>query len=93
MSRIRVTRQLKEVLLDALAHKFVLLIVCEEFDQSLYCMSTLFVSNNVCNVFMKSLHYFESLSIVTDTKKFLYHVISVLMGDELRKLHVKSLND
>ncbi len=56
-------------------------------------MSTLFISNNVCNVFMKSLHYFESLSIVTDTEKFLYHVIGVLMGDQLRKLHVKSLNN
>lgn len=83
MGRIRVTRKQQKVLLYAFAHQFVLFIVGEKLYQSLDRVGALLVPNDVCDILMKPLHHFQSLSVVANTEKFLNHVIRIFMGDEV----------
>lgn len=81
MSGIRMTTKLEKVLSNTLAHELILLIICKKFYQGLNSMCALFVSYNIGNVLMKSLHDFESLCIATDTEQFLDHIVSIFMGN------------
>lgn len=81
MGRIGVAGKQQKVFLDALAHQFILFIVGEKLDQSLDRVGSLLVPNDVCDILMKPLHHFQSLSVVANAEKFLDHVIGILMGD------------
>lgn len=93
MCSIWMARKLHKVLLYALTHQLVLLIVGEELYQGLNSMSPLFIPNDVCDVLVQTLHYFESLSIVAYAEQFLHHVVRILVSDKLGQLHVQSLDN